>query len=118
MDGVRSVAMSDGRIPVDASAILCSSSSNGAAMELRKANDSDIGDLAQLWYDGWRDAHERVVPAELTRLRTLESFRGRLPALLPQTRVAGPRGGILGFAALKADELYQLYVATGARGTG
>jgi ribosomal protein S18 acetylase RimI-like enzyme len=87
-------------------------------MELRSVDEAELEDLAELWYYGWRDAHERVVPAELTRLRTLESFRERLPALLPQTRVAGPRGGILGFAILKGDELYQLYVAAGARGTG
>src|SRR5262245_11156437 len=87
-------------------------------MELRTAEECELDELAHLWFDGWRDAHERVVPAELTRLRTLESFRERLPALLAQTRVAGPRGGILGFAILKGDELYQLYVAAAARGRG
>jgi GNAT superfamily N-acetyltransferase len=87
-------------------------------MELRNADESEIEELAELWFEGWRAAHEHVVPAELTRLRTLESFRERLPRLLPQTRVAGPRGGILGFAILKSDELYQLYVAAEARGTG
>ena len=87
-------------------------------MQLRSAEEAEIDDLARLWYDGWRDAHEQVVPAELTRLRTIVSFRNRLTALLPETRVAGSRGGIRGFAILKQDELYQLYVAADARGTG
>lgn len=87
-------------------------------MELRRPGEAELDALAQVWYDGWRDAHERVVPAELTRLRTLESFRERLPALLAETCVAGPPGSIRGFAILKSDELYQLYVTADARGTG
>jgi len=86
-------------------------------MQLRSAEEAEIDDLARLWYDGWRDAHEQVVPAELTRLRTIVSFRNRLTALLPETRLAGSRGGIRGFVILKQDELYQLYVAADARRT-
>jgi GNAT superfamily N-acetyltransferase len=37
---------------------------------------------------------------------------------LADTRVIGPTGAPLGFAMLKGDELYQLYVAAAARGTG
>ena len=86
-------------------------------MDIRKPEASEIDHLAQLWYDGWQDAHAQVVPAELKRLRTLQNFRERMRDALPHTRVIGPPGGALGFCTIKADELYQLYVASIARGT-
>ena len=60
----------------------------------------------------------RIMPAELTRLRTRESFKERLEARLADVRVVGPAGAPLGFCMLKGDELYQLYVTPQARGTG
>jgi hypothetical protein len=47
-------------------------------MEIRDAQESEIDALGQLWYDGWQDAHAAVVPAELKRLRTRESFTERM----------------------------------------
>jgi GNAT superfamily N-acetyltransferase len=58
------------------------------------------------------------VPEALARHRTLESFRQRLLAGLQAVRVAGPAREPSGFHWVKGDELYQLYVAAGARGTG
>ena len=87
-------------------------------MDVREAKPSELDALAQLWYDGWRDAHAAIVPAELARIRTLENFRGRLPDLLPETRVIGDVGNPLGFSVTKDDELHQLYVSREARGTG
>ena len=58
---------------------------------VRDADESEIDQLAQVWFDAWQDAHATVVPAELTRLRTLESFRARLGDLLPSVRVVGAR---------------------------
>ena len=86
-------------------------------MEVRPPHESEIAHLAQLWYDGWQDAHAKVVPAELKRLRTLQSFHDRMAHLLADTRVIGPVGQPLGFCAIMEDELYQLYVAAAARGT-
>ena len=43
-------------------------------MEIRNATPEEVDRIAKLWYDGWQDAHSRIVPAELTRVRTLESF--------------------------------------------
>jgi ribosomal protein S18 acetylase RimI-like enzyme len=71
-----------------------------------------------LWYEGWQDAHAEIVPAELRRLRSLESFRHRLQAALADTRVVGPRGAPYGFCITKGDELYQIYVSAQARGSG
>ena len=87
-------------------------------MEVRPAAQAELDHLAQLWYDGWQDAHAQIAPAELRRLRTLESFRDRLQAGLPNVRVIGPAGTPIGFCMIKDDELYQLFVAAEARGTG
>lgn len=85
---------------------------------VRPAQSTDVDQLAQIWYQGWHEAHALLMPPELTRLRTLESFRERIRAALPEVRVAGPRGAPLGFSILKADELYQLYVSPHGRGAG
>jgi GNAT superfamily N-acetyltransferase len=85
---------------------------------IRNARSSDIGQLAKIWFDGWQDAHARIVPAELTRVRTLQSFDERLRAALPSVRVAVAVDAPVGFYFLKGPELYQFYVASQARGSG
>jgi GNAT superfamily N-acetyltransferase len=87
-------------------------------MNVRAAEAGEVERLAQTWYDGWCDAHLRIVPAALARVRTLESFRERMRAAIHDVRVVGPSGAPLGFHLLKEDELYQLYVSAAARGTG
>lgn len=87
-------------------------------MDLRDAEEAEIGQLAQLWYEGWQDAHAQILPAELVQRRTLESFRHRLQGALASVRVAGPSGAAIGFSMVKGDELYQLYVSATARGSG
>ena len=87
-------------------------------MTIRPADPNEIDHLAQLWHDGWQDAHARLAPPGLVRARTLASFRDRLAAALADTRVAGPPGAPLGLCMLKDDELYQLYVGRAARGSG
>jgi GNAT superfamily N-acetyltransferase len=85
---------------------------------VRPAEESEIDQLAQIWFDGWRDAHEQIVPAELTAVRTYDSFRKRLRALVSDTRVVGPSRDPVGFCIVKRDELYQLFVSEQARGSG
>jgi len=85
---------------------------------IRDPVPADIEPLATIWYDGWRDAHGAILPELLRRHRTRDSFRDRLAAATADLRVAGPPGDPLGFFMLKGDELYQLYVSAGARGTG
>ena len=87
-------------------------------MLVRSASDSEIGHLAKLWYDGWQDAHAQILPTELARARSLESFRDRLQAALSSVRVVGPSGAPIGLCLVKGDELYQLYVAGPSRGSG
>jgi ribosomal protein S18 acetylase RimI-like enzyme len=85
---------------------------------IRDARESELDALATVWYDAWQDGHAAVVPAELTRRRTWDRFRERLEAALAEVRVAGPVGAPVGFSMLKGGELYQLFVASSARGSG
>jgi GNAT superfamily N-acetyltransferase len=87
-------------------------------MTPRNADASELDQLAQLWHDGWQEAHAPILPPELARFRTLPSFRTRLEAALAETRVIGAPGDAKGFSIIKGDELYQLYVSAGARGSG
>jgi ribosomal protein S18 acetylase RimI-like enzyme len=87
-------------------------------MDVRAAEEAEIDHLARVWYEGWHESHARIVPAELTRLRTLESFRQRLQAILPDVRVVGQSGAPVGFCIVKGAELYQLFVSVQSRGSG
>jgi ribosomal protein S18 acetylase RimI-like enzyme len=87
-------------------------------MAPRAAEESEIDQLARIWFDGWQDAHALILPAELARDRTYERFRERLRDALPSVRVVGSAGAPLGFSMTKGDELYQLYVSADARGKG
>jgi ribosomal protein S18 acetylase RimI-like enzyme len=87
-------------------------------MTVRDAKATEIERLARIWFDGWQDAHARLVPESLTRLRTLESFQQRLIVALDRVRVIGPVNAPIGFCITKAAELYQIYVSKEARGGG
>jgi ribosomal protein S18 acetylase RimI-like enzyme len=91
---------------------------NDSPHVLRNAERSDLDPLAQLWHEGWQEAHAQILPPVLAQFRTLPGFRSRLEAALHEVRVSGAPGAPLGFSMLKDDELYQLYVAPAARGSG
>jgi GNAT superfamily N-acetyltransferase len=86
--------------------------------DIRDAQLSEIQQLAKIWFDGWQDAHARIVPAELARLRTLQNFEDRLRAASSGVRVTGAAGAPVGFYFLRGAELYQFYVSSKARGSG
>ena len=87
-------------------------------MTVRDAAPADLHPLARLWWSGWRDGHEAILPSDLARLRTLESFTERMERALPDVRVIGPVGAPVAFHLVKGDELNQFYVDAAARGTG
>jgi GNAT superfamily N-acetyltransferase len=87
-------------------------------MQVRTADVSEIDALASVWHAGWRDAHAALLPEEIARERTLESFRERLPRYLTDLRTVGEPGKPLGLSITKDDELNQLYVAAEWRGKG
>lgn len=86
--------------------------------DLRPATQDDIPALARLWHAGWHEAHAAYPPEALCRLRTEADFARRLRLALPATRMAGSALRPLGFCVIRNDELYQLFVAPGARGSG
>ncbi|CAK7257176.1 MULTISPECIES: GNAT family N-acetyltransferase [unclassified Shinella] len=88
------------------------------AWTTRTPGPSEIAALAQLWFDGWQDAHAAVLPAALASLRTRQSFADRLSAMLADVRVIGDPDAPLGFCAIRHDELDQLFVAPAGRGRG
>jgi GNAT superfamily N-acetyltransferase len=87
-------------------------------MSVRMVTESEIPILAKLWYDGWQDAHATILPKDLARHRTPESFRQKLASALEEVRVVGHVGEPVGLCLVKEDELNQLYVLALARGTG
>lgn len=87
-------------------------------MQVRPAEAAEVDHLARLWHDVWHESHAPIQPAALARRRTFANFRDRLRAALPDTRVAELSGTAVGFCVIRGDELYQLFVAPEARGTG
>jgi GNAT superfamily N-acetyltransferase len=88
------------------------------AVELRRATFDDAEAIAAIWRDGWRDAHLGNVPGELVAARTPESFSSRAAQRVGDTVVAVVDGTIAGFVMVVDDEVEQIYVARGHRGTG
>ena len=66
--------------------------------DVRPATTAEVDQIAQVWFDGWHEAHAHLVPADLTRIRTLESFAERLHPMLPDIRVIGAAGAPVGSA--------------------
>lgn len=87
-------------------------------MHVRAAEAGELDALARLWLEAWQDAHAHLLPVELARHRTFESFRERLAEDLTQVRTLGPLGAPSGFCMIHEEELYQLFVAADARGSG
>ncbi|HEY7409585.1 MAG TPA: GNAT family N-acetyltransferase [Vicinamibacteria bacterium] len=84
---------------------------------LRPATEADLEATARIWHEGWWDAHpflaDRLGPS-----RTRESFVTRMAPRLRTTTLAEVAGRVVGLAVVIGDELEQLYVDRGARGTG
>lgn len=89
-----------------------------APVALRAATPADVDVLAALWHAGWREAHLGHVPDALLAHRTLDAFRARLPEILDTVTVAAADGEIAGFVRVRDDELEQMYVGAGHRGSG
>ena len=49
---------------------------------VRPAQPVELAALAQLWWQGWRDAHLLIVPEALAQLRTLNNYTTRMAAAL------------------------------------
>ncbi|MEM6890652.1 MAG: GNAT family N-acetyltransferase [Pseudomonadota bacterium] len=87
-------------------------------VQLEFATEEQVEQIAKIWTSGWQEAHAEIVPVVLRDLRTPKSFLPRVRANLAATCVATNEGNILGFYMVKGRELYQMYVAKHARGSG
>jgi len=61
-------------------------------MQIRGARPEDVEPIAQLWYDGWQDAHADLVPMALTKLRTRDSFPPRYVSDFVKLRISDASG--------------------------
>ena len=85
---------------------------------IRAAGAADMAAVADLWHEGWHDAHVGHVPDGLTAARTLEAFHARTPPRVADTSVAvSESGDLLGFVMVVGDEVEQVFVGRSARGT-
>ncbi|AEG44687.1 GCN5-related N-acetyltransferase [Isoptericola variabilis 225] len=87
-------------------------------VRVRPMTPDDAPAVADVWYRAWRDGHLGHVPDELVALRTPESFGPRAAARVPGTCVADVDGQVAGFATVVGDELEELFVDAGHRGSG
>jgi GNAT superfamily N-acetyltransferase len=86
--------------------------------EPRPLEAGDVDAVADLWHEAWHDAHGGLLPDEVRRHRTPQSFAGRLPAFGTDAFVVADGDGPLAFAALVGHEVDQFFLARRARGTG
>lgn len=89
-----------------------------APVRLRRATADDVEAVAEIWETGWHDGHDGHVPAELSAVRTAESFRSRTADRVAQTAVALLDGEVVGFVVTHDDEIEQVFVTRSARGSG
>lgn len=87
-------------------------------MDVRCARQADVDRLATIWFEGWREAHAELLPAELARDRSRERLRARMVDALDTVRVVEHSDVPVGFSMTRDDQLYQLYVSPEGRGTG
>jgi GNAT superfamily N-acetyltransferase len=86
--------------------------------DLRPATPEDADAIGDVWFAAWKDGHLGLVPEELVRVRTPESFRERAAGKVPGATVAEVEGGIAGFIVVADDEVEQVFVAAEHRGSG
>lgn len=89
-----------------------------AGSVVRAAAAEDVEAVGRIWQEGWADGHLGHVPEDLARARAAESYTERARDRLAHTWVAETDGRVAGFVVVVDDEVEQLYVGRGCRGTG
>ena len=88
-------------------------------MQIRRAEQSDVAEVARVWRAGWLDAHVGHVPDALMAERTESYFTQTAADVVDTTLLAvDDDGTVLGVALVHEDELFQLAVAQEARRRG
>ena len=78
--------------------------SSNPDVSLRKGNEVDAREIAEIWHLGWRDGHLGYVPEALVEARTEESFRARASKRAREATVAVVDGEIAPFEYAAATE--------------
>ena len=89
-----------------------------AVYTIRRATTADAGIVARIWHTAWEESHVGHVPVELLQFRKAEHFLSRTHERIPHMWVSEDAAGVVGFVAIKGDELEQLFVDRPARGGG
>ena len=87
-------------------------------VETRPGTPEDAPAVAAIWEAGWRDGHLGAVPDALVAVRAPETFRTRAAERVADTTVATVDGAVAGFVMVVGDEVEQVYVDAGHRGSG
>jgi GNAT superfamily N-acetyltransferase len=89
-------------------------------VQIRPAEGSEVQEIVRVWRAGWLDAHVGHVPEALLDARTDYYFERTATELVGSTLVAvdDDSGVLLGVVLVEGDELFQLAVASDARGRG
>jgi ribosomal protein S18 acetylase RimI-like enzyme len=111
------------QVPSNSGATLALVTSDDAMIDdstvtLRPAGPEDAPAVAEIWRSGWRDGHLGHVPDELVAARTPASFDTRAAERVGDTVVAIVDDAVAGFVMVVDDEVEQVYVAVGHRGSG
>lgn len=88
------------------------------AYTFQNAREEHLNDIVRIWHEGWTDAHAAIVPAELIKMRTIESLEARGNDRLDLIRVMMVDGQVAAFHMIKDDELDQFFVDRAYRGKG
>lgn len=91
---------------------------DAAEVLVRPATPDDLDAVVRIWHEGWGDAHIGHVPDGLLPHRTYAHFAALAEKRLGALWVADTRGRVVGFVAVKRNELEQIYVDRPYRGTG
>lgn len=87
-------------------------------MELRRATPEDAQAVARIWYPGWCEGHLGNVPQQLVDARPEATFEPRALEHVQHTTVATVDGEVAGFVVVVGNEVEQVYVSAGHRGSG
>lgn len=79
-------------------------------VNIRKADEADIQELARVWNESWHAGHGHLDPVA-ARYRDLPYFEARIGSGLERMIVAEEDGKIVGFSGWEGDGIGQVFIA-------
>ncbi|MEM1067047.1 MAG: GNAT family N-acetyltransferase, partial [Pseudomonadota bacterium] len=87
-------------------------------ISLRAMGPHDRSAVAEVWHEGWHDAHAAHFPDALINARGPDAFAAAVSRMSRPVTVAEVAGDVPGFVIVDDDTVDRLFVARRARGTG